>query len=94
MTIALISTPRTTSAGRRQADYYREVLQQELAETHQRVHDLTQRLIALLAGEEAPITVKRTRRALQAAVANGRRVTEMLDALNRSYPVSPDAVAS
>lgn len=93
MAIALISTPRTTSAGRRQADYYREILQQELAETCQRVDDLTQRLTALLAGDEAPITVKRTRRALYTAVVNGRRVTEMLDALNRSYPVPSDAVA-
>ncbi len=89
-----MSTPRASDAGRRQADYFREVLAQELAETHQRVIALTASLSALIARDEAPITVRRTRRALNAAAGDGHRVTEMLSALDRSYPVSTTAVAS
>ena len=84
----------THDAGRRQADYFRDVLHQELSQTQQRVDHLTSRLSDLIARDEAPITVKRTGRALKAAVANGRKVTGMLDALDRSYPVSTAAVAS
>ena len=81
-------------AGRRQADYFRDVLHQELIETQQRVDHLTRRLSDLIERDEAPITVRRAGRALNAAIANGRKVTGMIDALDRSYPSSERAVAS
>jgi hypothetical protein len=81
-------------AGRRQADYFREVLHQELVETQQRVDYLTACLAAVIARDEAPITVKRAGRALKSATAKVRQVTDMLDALERSYPVAAKAVAS
>ncbi len=84
----------TADAGRRQADYFREVLHQELVETQQRVDYLTACLAALIARDEAPITVKRASRALKSAMAKVRQVTDMLDALERSYPVTAKAVAS
>ncbi len=67
---------------------------QELAETHQRVIVLTASLSDVITRDEAPIMRRRTRRALNAAAADGRRVIEMLGALDRSYPVSATAVAS
>jgi len=84
----------TSDSGRRQADYFRDVLRQELSETQQRVDHLARRMSDLIARDEAPITVKRTGRALKTAVANGHKVTDMLNELERCYPVSTTAVAS
>ena len=90
----LMSMPRAAEAGRRQADYFRQVLRHELLETHHRVVHLNACLSALRDRDEATITVKRTRRALASAVSNGHKVAGMLDALDRSYPQAPTAVAS
>ena len=84
----------TSDSGRRQADYFRDVLRQELSETQQRVDHLARRMSDLIARDEAPNTVKRTGRLLKAAVANNRKVTDMLNELERCYPVSTTAVAS
>ena len=89
-----MSMPRAAEAGRRQADYFRQVLRHELFETHHRVVHLNACLSALRDRDEATITVKRTRRALASAVSNGHKVAGMLDALDRSYPQAPTAVAS
>lgn len=86
--------PRASDAGRRQAAYFREFLEQELVETRQRVEDLAASLSAVIARDGAPIAVKRHRRALKTAVADSRKVTDMLDALDHSYPVPATAVAS
>ena len=65
-----------------------------MVETRRRVDDLAASLSALIDRDGAPITVKRHRRALKTAVTNDRKVTEMLDALDRSSPISTAAVAS
>jgi hypothetical protein len=89
-----MSTPGDDDAGRRQADYFREVLRHDLAETHQRIGVLAASMSALVARDEAPLAVRRTHRALKAAIAKRGKVTGMLDALERSYPASATAVAS